>query len=163
VSRYFKGLLDGGMTQAEIARRHSYDRGLVSTHLKIMTDGIPALIEAYEGGLIPFTSAGFIARQPAEQQHALIDEARNTRRDDLVRRHRKPKADAPAADTSKVTRIRITLPSGVTVVLSGKDLSLEAAAQAARDAEKLIEKGRKEGLSAKTISKVSVERSKAGG
>ena len=58
----------------------------------------------------------------------------------------------------KVDRLRIDLPLGVTVTVAGKSLTLDGAIEAAAEAHKVMEKGRKDGLTAKTIQKVSADK-----
>ncbi len=152
---YLGELAATGMTQKDIAARLSMDEALVSGDLTILRKGLPALLDAYRGGL-PFTKAVVIARQEPQQAHAMLAEALNgTSRKELVRK-KNAKPEGP-----KVSRIRIELPSGAVVTFAGDGLSLDDAIKAAEDAAKLLERGRKDGLTAKTISKMSAEKAKA--
>jgi hypothetical protein len=156
---YLLGLVEGGMQQQEIARKLGMDAGVVSGYLTIARKGCPLLLEGFRGGLIPFTTAAPIARQPLGEQFGLVEQARNgARREEVVRRTRKPKADAP-----KARCITVITPAGSKATIKGNDLSLEQAIEELREAVKIMERGLKDGLSAKTISKASAERAKAGG
>ena len=71
---YLGELAGTGMTQKDIAARLSMDEGLVSGHLTILRKGLPALLDAYRGGL-PFTKAVIIARQEPQQAHVMLADA----------------------------------------------------------------------------------------
>jgi hypothetical protein len=111
-----------------------------------------------KAGKIGLSTVYAITRSP-DQAAALAAKLNGTSRDDLERAIPR-KAKAPA---EKAGRIRIELVSGVTVTFAGgSGLTLDLAIEAAADAGKELRKGRDQGLTAKTISKVSAERAKGG-
>jgi ParB/RepB/Spo0J family partition protein len=154
---YLGELAGTGMTQKEIAARLNMDEGLVSGHLTILRKGLPALLDAYRGGL-PFTKAVVIARQEPQQAHAMLAEALTGTPAAELRRRARKQLNGSTRDQVQVNRIKIDLGNGVTVTVAGPNLSLDDGIMAVGDAKKVMEKGQKEGLTAKTISKASAER-----
>lgn len=158
---YLAELAGTGMSQKEISDRLSLDAGLVSSHLTLARSGIPALIEAYRGGL-EFRKAVYIARQDAQEQHRLLAEARDCTCDGLVKKHRNRAAQGKQTATATAARLKIHPSSAVVVTFTGKEpISVASALQASIDTTRLLEKALKDGLSASTVAKTSSERAKA--
>jgi ParB/RepB/Spo0J family partition protein len=154
---YLGELAATGMTQKEIAARLNMDEGLVSGHLTILRKGLPALLDAYRGGL-PFTKTVVIARQEAQQAHGMLAEALSGTPAAELRQRARKRLNGSTKDQVRVNRIKIDVGNGVTVTVAGPNLSLDDGIIAVGDAKKVMEKGQKEGLTAKTISKASAER-----
>ena len=162
VTDYLGELAATGMTQKEIAARLSMDEGLVSGHLTILRKGLPALLDAYRGGL-PFTKAVIIARQEPQQAHVMLADAMSgTPAAELQQRARKNRNGNGQAQAVRVNRIKIDVGNGVTVAVSGPAIDLDGGIDAAREAARIMEKGKKDGLTAKTISKVAAEKAANG-
>jgi ParB family transcriptional regulator, chromosome partitioning protein len=143
----------------DLAARLHKDAGWV-TRLLAVDDCEPAVREAFLAGELGLTHAYAIARSP-DQAAALAAKRGGAGRDALERGARRAKA-APAAE--RATRLKIALASGLTVTFSGgAGLTLESAIEAALDAGKELKRGKAQGLTARTISRVSSERAKAGG
>jgi hypothetical protein len=97
---------------------------------------------------------------PADQQALLDLTLAGASRDAVESQVRKRRtANKPVV---KADRIKIQL-SRLTVTISGSGLTLDDAIEATAEAQKELKKGRDQGLTAKTISRISAERSKAGG
>jgi hypothetical protein len=125
----------------------------VSGYLTIHRKGIPSLQEAFRGGMAA-TTAMRIARLSPEEQHVELAKALNgATREEVKSKRRQLRADAP-----KAASITVVTSSGRKVTAKGDDLSLEDAIEELKEAVKIMERGLKDGLSAKTISRASQER-----
>lgn len=134
------------------------------TKILSVDDLIAEAREAFLAGNFGFTVAYPISQLPPEQQAAALTAKLNgATRDDLLRQVKR--ASNGHKPTVKTNRIRIELATGVTVTFAAKNesLDLDQAIEAAGQAGRLLKKGQDEGLTAKTIQKVSVERARAGG
>ena len=60
----------------------------------------------------------------------------------------------------KVTRLKCQLPSGVCIVASGQELSLDDLIESLGEAQKEARKAREQGLDAKTFQSVMKDKSK---
>lgn len=122
---------------------------------------IPEVQQALETGKIGITAAYEISRVPAEQQAELLRlKLSGTSRDGLAEHVRKQKRDA--APQVRVKRISCPLPSGVGIVVTGEELSLDDLIEALGEAQKEAKKAREQGLDAKTFSAVMKDKAKAG-
>ena len=83
-----------------------------------------------------------------------------TSRDGLAEHVRKQKRDA--APQVRVKRIACPRPSGVGIVVTGEELSLDDLIEALVEAQKEAKKAREQGLDAKTFSAVMKDKAKAG-
>jgi ParB-like chromosome segregation protein Spo0J len=149
-----------GLTQKEIGQRLGYDEGWVSRLLDPLKLP-PRGLELYRAGKMNASQASGIVKAPSDQMHAMIEDIERgmvlTR--EAIRQRSKPASNGKQV---KAASIRIRLPNGNTVTVSGPNLTLDAGIDSMDEARRLAEKGRKEGLTAKTISKVSAERARAG-
>ena len=122
---------------------------------------IPEAQKALEQGQIGITAAYEISRAPAEQQGELLRlKLSGTSRDGLAEHVRKQKRDS--SPQVRVKRIACPLPSGVGIVVSGEELSLDDLIEALGEAQKEAKKARDQGLDAKTFSAVMRDKAKAG-
>ena len=122
---------------------------------------IPEAQKALEQGQIGITAAYEISRAPAEQQGELLRlKLSGTSRDGLAEHVRKQKRDS--SPQVRVKRIACPLPSGVGIVVSGEELSLDDLIEALGEAQKEAKKARDQGLDAKTFSAVMKDKAKAG-
>ncbi|WP_437193972.1 ParB/RepB/Spo0J family partition protein [Planctomicrobium sp. SH527] len=118
--------------------------------------------QALASGEIGITTTYEISRAGTDQQAELLALKRSgTSRDELAKRVRKPKA----SDTRQVRmkRILCPLPSGVSIAVSGAELSLDDFIEALGDAQKEARKAREQSLDAKTFSAVMKDKAKKGG
>ena len=122
---------------------------------------IPEAQKALEQGQIGITAVYEISRAPAEQQGELLRlKLSGTSRDGLAEHVRKQKRDS--SPQVRVKRIACPLPSGVGIVVSGEELSLDDLIEALGEAQKEAKKARDQGLDAKTFSAVMKDKAKAG-
>ncbi len=122
---------------------------------------IPEVQQALETGKIGITAAYEISRVPAEQQAELLRlKLSGTSRDGLAEHVRKQKRDA--APQVRVKRISCPLTSGVGIVVTGLELSLDDLIEALGEAQKEAKKARELGYTAKTFAAAMKDKSKAG-
>jgi hypothetical protein len=133
------------------------------THMLSPSKCLTAIQEALKAGRITLSDCYTMSKASEAEQHGLLAaKLGGATRDELERRGRK--ARNAGKPTVKAPRIKIELPSGVTVTFAAKNtaLDLDQAIEAASEAHKVMKKGQEQGLTAKTIQKVSTDRAKAG-
>jgi ParB family transcriptional regulator, chromosome partitioning protein len=123
---------------------------------------IQGVRDALLEGKIGISDCYAISKRPENEQADLLALKLSGASRDVLECQARKRAGAEQPGV-RVNRIKIELASGVTVTFAGKDLSLDDAIRAASDAQKEITKGRDQGLTAKTIAKISAERSRQKG
>jgi ParB-like chromosome segregation protein Spo0J len=108
-------------------------------------DLIPEALDAFMAGKFGFSKAYSISKSP-DQAATLALVLSGETRDSIERRSRKPK---PAAAV-RAARIKCPLPSGHVVTISGGELSLEEAVDAAQEAARQMKAAIAKGVSAKS-------------
>jgi ParB-like chromosome segregation protein Spo0J len=116
---------------------------------------IPEALEAFLAGEFGLTVAYEISKQ-ADQAEALRRRRSGVTRDEMGRQRRK--GDAPA---ERMSRLRCPLPSGVTVQVAGKEISLEETADALKQALKEVNAAIAKGFNVKTAQSVWKDVAKA--
>lgn len=131
---------------------------------------VPDVQQALEAGEIGITTVYEISRANAGQQVELLALKRSgASRDGLARRVRQAKAkDTPATTTRPATkpqmkRIVCPLASGVSITVSGADLSLEGFIESLSEAQKEAKKAREQSLDAKTFAAVMKDKARKAG
>jgi ParB family transcriptional regulator, chromosome partitioning protein len=148
-------------TNQDLAKHLSLDPSTL-TRLLCVYDTIASVNEAYFAGKLGLSDCYAISKLPPEQQaEALALKLAGATRDQLEAFRKRKRNGETSAKT--VSRIKIALASGVAVTLSADGLTLDAAIDAVAEAHKVLDKGRKDGLTAKTIQKVSADRAAKGG
>ncbi|HWL28813.1 MAG TPA: ParB/RepB/Spo0J family partition protein [Burkholderiaceae bacterium] len=106
---------------------------------------------------------GYLLSQESdpERQRELASQATALSRDELAKRVRKPKA--PGTPQVRLKRIVCPLPSGVSITVSGTDLSLDDFAEALAEARREVMKAREQSLDVKTFAAVMRDKAKLGG
>lgn len=123
---------------------------------------IPEVQQALVAGQIGITAAYEISRVAADQQAELLRlKLSGTSRDGLAEHVRKQKREA--TPQVRVKRIACPLPSGVGIVVTGEELSLDDLIEALGVAQKEAKKAREDGLDAKTFSAVMKDKARKGG
>ena len=103
--------------------------------------------EALEAGQIGITACYEISRAPQDQQAELLRlKLAGMSRDALADRVRRQKQQS--VPQVRVKRITCALPSGVNVVISGQEVSLDELIDALAEAQKEARKAREQGLDA---------------
>lgn len=117
--------------------------------------------EALEAGRIGITTVYEISRAPQEQQGDLLRlKLSGTSRDGLADRVRKQKSQS--VPQVRVKRIHCPLPSGISIAVSGEELSLEDCIEALGNAQKEAKKAMDQGLDARTWQSVMRDKAKKG-
>jgi hypothetical protein len=115
--------------------------------------------DAYQSGAVSADACYAASKAESSQWDAMLQaKLSGSNAKELERMGRKTRNGTP---TVKLSRIKIELASGVSVTFAGGELSLDEAIEAASEAHKLMKKGQEQGLTAKTIQKVSADRAKA--
>jgi len=122
---------------------------------------IPEVQQALEAGKIGITTCYEMSRVPSEQQAELLRlKLSGTSRDGLAEHVRKQKRES--IPQVRVKRIACPLPSGISIVASGEELSLDDLIEALGEAQKEAKRARDQGLDAKTFSAVMKDKAKKG-
>lgn len=122
---------------------------------------IPEAQESLAAGKLGISDCYAISKLPPEDQPGLLAlKLGGASRDTLERQGRKKRA--ASAPTVRAAKIKLMLVSGVTVTVSGADLSLDEAIEAVNEAHKEMRKGRDQGLDAKTLQAVCRDKARAG-
>ncbi len=115
--------------------------------------------KALEAGQVGITACYEISRVPEEQQAELLRmKLSGTSRDGLAEHVRKQKRDS--SPQVRVKRIACPLPSGINIVVSGEELSLDDLIEALGEAQREAKKAREQRLDAKTFSDVMKNKAK---
>lgn len=153
--------LRAGSTAKDLAARLSIDPSLASTY-QCYENCTKDVQKAFDEGKLVLKAMAAISRQPSEAQSELLEMSlAGLPGEEIVRQARK-RLNGSSKDQERSKRIRIDVGGGITVTIAGPNLSLDDGIDAADKAKKIMEKGKKENLTAKTISKVSAERAAAG-
>ncbi len=148
--------------QRDLAQALHFSESMISRFLS-PAKCPPAAQQALAEGKIDLAHTYEISKAatPEEQERLLGAALNGASRAGLAEARQKP---GPKGDSSQVraNRIRIELASGSTVTIAGKELSLDDAIQATVDAGKRLRAGRDQGLTARTISRVSAEVARKG-
>lgn len=106
---------------------------------------------------------GYLLTQESDpvRQRELASQASGLSRDELAKRVRKPKASDPPQVRMK--RILCKLPSGVSIAVSGADLSLDDFIESLAEAQKEARKAREQSLDAKTFTAVMKDKARKAG
>lgn len=153
--------LNPGWSNKELAAHLKLGESTVTKYLS-PSRCVPEVQEAVENGRIGITAAYEISRAPADQQAGLLAmKLSGTSRDGLAQHVRKQKNQS--APQVRVKRIVCPLPSGISVTVSGAELSLDELIEALAEAQKEARKAREQGLDAKTLAAVLKDKAKKGG
>lgn len=147
-------------TAAMLAERLDLHAGSIS-RIMSLSKCIPAWHEAAKAGQVGISDWSEASKLDARGQHELLEmKLRGASAHELQNQSRQ-KRNGQQASSVKAQKIRIALANGVTATFAGKALSLADAIEAAAEAHKTMKKGQEQGLTAKTIQKVSADRAKA--
>jgi ParB family transcriptional regulator, chromosome partitioning protein len=150
-----------GLTNKQLAEDVlDIDPSLVTRYLSLF-ECISEVQDAARAGKLGVSDWYGIAKLAQDEQPVLLEmKLGGASRDELERQGRKRRSGGkPVARASK---IKIALTSGVTVTISGDDLSLDDAIEAVNETQKEMRKGRDQGLDAKTLQAVCRDKARAG-
>lgn len=143
----------------DLAQTLNLDPSMV-TRLLSPSKCIPAVQKALEEGTIGISDCYSISKLPEKEQAGLLAlKLSGVSRDQLEQAGRKARNGSAAAVRS--SKIKCQLASGVCVVVSGADLSLDEMIQALAEAGKEAKKARDQGLNCDTFQKVMRDRAKS--
>ena len=154
-----------GCTARQMAKELGVSDSLVGDYLSLLT--LPADVqEQVNSGALHMSKACLIAQQESDpdRQRELAALAKNMARGKLaatVRQARRKGQAAPAA--RKVSCLKCPLPSGITVIIKGCDLTLVDASKALGDLLKAMKKANDDGIDGPTFSRVCRVKAKGGG
>ena len=158
-ARLFASLCkEQGCTARKLAEMLHVSEAVISRSIALLQlpDGIQQQVN--EGKLD--ARRGYLLSQEADpaRQRELASQAAELSRDELERRVRKPKGDG--TPQVRMKRILCPLPSGVSITVSGADLSLDDLIEALSDAQKEARKARDQNLDLRTFSSVLKDKAK---
>jgi hypothetical protein len=122
----------------------------------------PDVQEQVGSGALHMSKACLIAQQESDpdRQRELAVLAADMPRHELAAKLRQARRNADQKPAVSAKKIKIELASA-TVTISGSGLTLDVAIDAVLEAHKEMKRGREQGLTAKTIQKISTDRAKA--
>lgn len=147
-------------TARQLAKELGVSESLVGDYLSLLK--LPADVqEQVNSGGLHMSKASLIAQQESnpDRQRELAAQAKAMPRHELATKLRKARRDADQKPAVSAKKVRIELASA-TVTISGSNLTLDAAIDAALEAHKEMKRGREQGLTAKTIQKISSDRAR---
>ncbi len=152
--------LNPGWSNKDLAAHLKFGESTVTKYLS-PSRCIPEVQKALESGQLGITATYEISRVPADQQAELLRlKLSGTSRDGLAEHVRRQKSES--VPQVRVKRIACVLPSGVSIVASGPELSLDDLIEALGEAQKEAKKAREHGYTAKTFAAAMKDRSKVG-
>ena len=147
-----------GMTKKQMAEEvFNIDPSLVPRYVSLF-DCLPEVQEAAKAGKIG-VSDWYVISKSSDQLGTLRSKLGGATRDELQRQVRKQRDEGKP--TVRTGKIRIDLPTGVTVTVSGAEISLEEAIEWLNQAAKEAKKARDMGYTAKTFSSAMRDRARA--
>lgn len=122
---------------------------------------IPAAREAFLAGAFNFSKAYAISKGDPQRQHELLAATLSgASRDEIEQQGRQSRnGNAPAV---RLARCRIQLASGLSITVSGEEVSLDEVIDALGEAQKEAKKARDQALDVKTFQSVMRDKAKAG-
>lgn len=161
-ARLFASLCkEHGCTARQLAGMLHVSEAVISRSIALLQlpDGLQQQVN--EGKLD--ARRGYLLSQEADpaRQRELASQAAELSRDELERRVRKPKGDG--TPQVRMKRIVCPLPSGISITVSGADLSLDDFIEALAEAQKEARKAREQALDAKTFAAVMRDKARKAG
>jgi ParB family chromosome partitioning protein len=133
-----------GCTAKQLARELNVSDSLVGDYLSLLTLP-PEVQEQVNSGALHVSKASLIAQQEsdADRQRELAALAKNMARDGLAARLRQSRRDAQATPAVRLSRVKIAMPQGAMIVITGTDLGMsevvELLAETLKEARKAAE------------------------
>lgn len=150
--------LNAGWTHKDLAAHLKLGESTITKYLAPLKC-IPEVQEALESGELGITACYEISRVAPEQQHELLAlKLSGTSRDALAQRVRKSKSQSKPQ--VRVKRIVCPLPKGISITLSGSELSLDESIEALGEAIREMKRARELGYTAKTFAAAMKDKAK---
>jgi ParB/RepB/Spo0J family partition protein len=157
--------LNPGWTQRDLVAPMKVSEATI-THLLAVFKCIPAVQEAYRGGLLTRSDVYGMSKVGERDQHELLS-ARLTGQlknaQEVHRQARRTRNSNGNGQAVKVSRVKCLVPSGVcvTFVGDGEGLTLDEVIESLQDLLKEAKKANDQGLDSKTFSAVMRDKAKA--
>jgi ParB family transcriptional regulator, chromosome partitioning protein len=152
-----------GCTAREMAKELHVDESLFADYVSL--NKLPSDVqEQVNSGELSMSKAALIAQQESDpdRQRELAALAKDVPREQLATKLRQARREKDQKPAVSAKRIKIELASA-TVTISGANLTLDAAIEAVLEAGKEMKRGQQQGLTAKTIQKISSDRARVAG
>ena len=147
-----------GLTNKDLAEQLRIDPSML-TRLLSLFDCLPEVQDAARDGKLG-PSEWYAIKKSPDQLAALRLKLGGASRDALEQQARRQRG--AAKPTIRANKIRCQLASGINVVVSGDELSLDEMIEALAEAQKEAKKARDQGLDAKTFQAVMRDKARAG-
>ncbi len=152
-----------GCTARQMAKELGVSDSLVGDYLSLLT--LPFEVqEQVNNGTLHLSKAALIAQQESDpdRQRELAGQAATLSRNALAAKVRQLRQTERKPEVA-VKSLKLPLPSGTTVVLKGKNMTLESAIQELADLVKAMKKANDDGIDGSTFSRVCRDKAKAAG
>ncbi|WP_020472422.1 ParB/RepB/Spo0J family partition protein [Zavarzinella formosa] len=151
---------NAGSTAKELAIKIDLGQAMISK-LNSLWGTIPSVIKAAEEGKIGPSAWYQMSLLPQSEQNGLLQMhlsgLPSAQIAEAVRKARQP---AKPASTVKLSRIRLPLPTGCVVLVTGEEMDGDGLVDALSSALEAAKKGNKEGIDVKTLSRVLADKAK---
>jgi ParB family chromosome partitioning protein len=144
-----------GWTARQLAKELGVSDSLVGDYLSLLTLP-PDVQELVNSGSLHLSKASLIAQQETDpdRQRELASLAKDISRNTLAAKVRRAQRNGQQEQEARVNSLRCPLPSGTTVVVKGRELTLQDAIQALSDLMKAMKKAAEEGIDGKTFAQM---------
>ena len=151
-----------GCTNRELAKELRVSDSLVGDYESLLTLP-PDVQELVNSGALHLSKARLIAQQEndPDRQRELAALAKDISRNDLAAKLRRTRRNGQQQEEARVNSLRCPLPSGATVVVKGRELTLQDAIQTLTDLIKAMKKAADEGIDGKTFARMCADKAKA--
>jgi ParB family transcriptional regulator, chromosome partitioning protein len=156
-------LKERGCTARQLAKELGVSDSLLADYVSL--NKLPPDVQEQVGsGALDMSKAALIAQQESnpDRQRELAALAKDMSRSTLSATLKQARRDSSERPAVSAKRIKIELGTA-TVTISGSGLTLDAAIDAVAEAHKEMKRGQQQGLTAKTIQKISSDRAKVAG
>jgi ParB family chromosome partitioning protein len=143
-----------GWTARQLANELGVSDSLVGDYLSLLTLP-PDVQELVNSGSLHLSKASLIAQQERDpdRQRELAALAKDISRNKLAAKVRRARRNGHQEE-ARVNSLRCPLPSGTTVVVKGRELTLQDAIQALTDLMKAMKKAAEEGIDGRTFARM---------
>jgi len=153
-----------GCTARQMAKELGVSDSLVGDYLSLLKLPIDVQ-EQVNSGTLHMSKACLIVQQESnpDRQRELAALAKNMARDEFATKVRQTHRNGQQAPAARVSFLKCPLPSGTTVVVKGRAITLEVAIKSLTDLLKAMKKASEDGIDGSTFSRVCRDKVKAAG
>jgi ParB family chromosome partitioning protein len=151
-----------GCTARQLAKELGVSDSLVGDYLSLLTLP-PDVQELVNSGSLHLSKASLIAQQESDpaRQRELAAMGKDISRNELVAKVRQARRNGQQQEQIRVNTLRCPLPSGTTVVVKGRELTLQDAIEAITELLRAMKKAAEEGIDGKTFGRMCADKAKA--